>query len=547
MSFASTFRLLLAALWAATLAACAATPPQGQPSLVVFLVVDGLPQRQVLAYRDQLAPDGFARFLDRGAWFSQAFYGHAHTVTAAGHATMLTGAYPHRTGIIGNDWRDANTGAVVYNTADLTATYIGQRTDPRTDGTSPRNLKVETVGDVLRRADPRSKVIAMSGKDRGAILLAGKTGTAYMYMDDTGAFASSTYYMARHPAWVDAFNAARPADRYFKTQWLPLLPDAAYARSLPDGQPWFGRPGDRFPVTMIGQPGQAAPGPSYYSTLLPSPFIDALTLDFARAAIAGEQLGRNQVPDILALSLSGHDYVNHTWSAESRFSQDHFLRLDRMLQDFFRHLDEVVGKDNYIAVLTADHGFTPAPEYMRAQGRDAGRIVFGQVLARINAGLAQRFGPGRWAIGNSASSLLLNRQLIAQSGVDADAVAEEARRLLLAEPGIGFAYTRRELLSGSRAGDPFFAALRRAWHPDVSGEVQYAPQPNWVFSSSVATHGSPHPYDTQVPILVYGPRWVKAGRVDSAVEVVDIAPTLAHLLHVPPPSTAEGKPLPLPR
>jgi arylsulfatase A-like enzyme len=546
MSFASTLRLLLAAWLAAALAACAAVPPQIQPRVVVVLVVDGLPQRQVLAYRDQLAPDGFARFLDRGAWFSQAFYGHAHTVTAAGHAAILTGAYPHRTGIIGNEWRDQNTGAGVYNTADLAATYIGQRTDPRTDGTSPRNLKAETVGDVLRRAEPRSKVIAVSGKDRGAILLAGKAGTAYMYMDDTGAFASSTYYMARHPPWVDAFNAARPADRYFKTEWQPLLPDDAYARSLPDGQPWFGRPGERFPKTMIGEPGQAAPGPSYYSTLLPSPYIDELTLEFARDAIANEQLGRNQATDILALSLSGHDYVNHSWSAESRFSQDHFLRLDRMLQDFFRHLDQVVGKDNYVAVLTADHGFTPAPEYARAQGLDAGRIAWGPVLARVNAGLAQRFGPGRWAIGNSASSLLLNRQLIAQNGMDADTVADEARRLLLAEPGIGLAYTRRELLSGSRAGEPFFAALRKAWHPDVSGEVQYAPNPNWVFGSAGATHGSPHPADTQVPILMYGPAWVKAGRVDARVEVVDIAPTLARLLQVPPPAAAEGRPLPLP-
>ena len=52
--------------------------------------------------------------------------------------------------------------------------------------------------------------------------------------------------------------------------------------------------------------------------------------------------------------------------------------------------------------------------------------------------------------------------------------------------------------------------------------------------------------DTQVPILVYGPKWVKAGRVDSAVEVVDIAPTLARWLHVPAPSAAEGKLLPLP-
>src|SRR5690606_3271714 len=143
--------------------------------LVVFLAVDGLPQRQVLDYRDQLGPDGFRRFLDRGAWFADAHYAQAFTVTAAGHAVMLTGAYPHRTGIIGNDWRRHADGEIEYCTADTGHRYIGHPTKPR-DGTSPRNLKVETVGDVLRGRDPRSKVIGISGKDRGAILPAGHKG-----------------------------------------------------------------------------------------------------------------------------------------------------------------------------------------------------------------------------------------------------------------------------------------------------------------------------------------------------------------------------------
>jgi arylsulfatase A-like enzyme len=277
-----------------------------------------------------------------------------------------------------------------------------------------------------------------------------------------------------------------------------------------------------------------------------SPFVDALTLEFARGVIAGEQVGRDDAPDILAVSLSGHDYVNHTWSAESRFSQDHLLRLDLMLQDFLRHLDAAVGRENYIAVLTADHGFMPAPEVSRASGLDSGRIFFAQSLARMNAALAQRFGEGRWVLGNSASSLFLNKRLIEEKAVPSETIAQEARRLLLEEPGIGAAYTRGELLSASRAGAPFFEAMRRSWHVDVSGEVQYAPKPNWMFGNAGATHGSPHPYDTHVPLLVYGPKWVKPGRVDTPVEVVDIAPTLARLLHIAPPSASEGKLLPLP-
>ncbi len=547
-------RRLVAGITVALLAACSSVPlgttapptAAARPKLVVFLVVDGLPQRQVLAYRDQLAPDGFARFLDRGAWYAQARYSHSFTVTAAGHATMLTGASPHRTGIIGNDWRDPVTGAMVYNTGDISAKYIDHATKPL-DGTSPRNLKVETVGDVLRRADPRSKVIAISGKDRGAILPAGKTGVAYMYMGETGQFASTTHYMQQHPAWVTDFNGRKPADRYFKTEWKPLLPEAAYARSVPDSQPWYGARGGKLPMAM-GAATDAAPTPAFYSALQRSPFGDLLALEFARAAIAGEGLGRDEATDILAVSLSGHDYVNHAWSAESRLSHDHFLHLDRMLQDFFRDLDASVGRGNYLAVLTADHGFMPAPEMTAAKGEASGRINSSQLLSRVNAGLEKKFGEGKWLLGNSAASLLLDKRLVAQKNVDLNAVVEEARALLLAEPGINTAYTRRELESGSRAGAPFFEASRKSWHPDVSGEVQFTLKPNFMFgsSTSITTHGSPHDYDSHVPLLFWGPSWVRAGRVDTPVEVVDIAPTLARLLGVAAPAASEGKPLPFP-
>jgi predicted AlkP superfamily pyrophosphatase or phosphodiesterase len=519
---------LVLALLLASCASLAPAPPR--PKLVVFIVIDGLPQRQVTGYRDQLAPDGFARFLDRGVAFSEAHYAHAFTVTAAGHATLLTGASPARHGIIGNDWRDRVTGAEVYCTGDTAATYIGNPTRPL-DGTSPRNLEVETLGDVMKRVDPRAKVIGISGKDRGAILPAGHAGTAYMYMAGSGQFASTTYYMPSHPAWVNAFNAEKRADRYVGTEWKALLPDAAYARSLPFNQ--------------VG-PKAVLPLPlANYASLLRSPYADALSLDFARAAIAAEQLGRDDVPDLLVVSLSGHDYVNHAFSAESRFSHDHLLQLDRLLQDFFRDLDASVGRDSYRAVLSADHGFTPSPEVSKARGQEGGRIDGAKMLQQVNQRLERRFGVAKLVAGSSASALLFDKALLAQWRLDPDAVAAEARDAVAAQDGIAVAYTRRELESGSPAGAPFFAAMQRSFNRERSGDVQYAPRPGWMFGSSTATHGSPHEADTHVPILLWGPRWMKAQAVATPVQTVDIAPTLAHLLGIPAPAASEGRLLPL--
>ena len=530
------------------LAGCATidTPTSEKPRLIVFMAVDGLPQSQVVGYRDQLAPDGLRRFLDRGAWFSDARYGHAFTVTGAGHATMLTGAYPHRTGIIGNDWRDRVTGEPEYCTGDTAHAYLGHKTQ-KLDGTSPKNLMVETVGDVLKRTDPRAKVIAISGKDRGAILPAGKAGTAYMYMASTGQFASTTFYMKEHPAWVAAFHAAKPADRHFKASWTPLLPDSAYANSLPDGQPWY-NPGGKLPK-VLGE-GQDKPGPAFYGELIRTPYGDALTLDFARAAIAGEALGQDEVPDILSVSLSTHDYINHGYGPESRLSHDHVLQLDRLLEAFFRDLDRLVGKDRYVAVLTADHGFMPAPEYSKSLGRNAGRQNIPQLLAGVNAALQQKFGEAKLARGFSASGVLLDNAMIAQKKLDPTAVQNEVRRAVLAEPGVVAAFTRTELENPASlpADTPFLAQVRKTWNRERSADVQMIVKEYWLFESRrtfAATHGSPYAPDYTVPILFYGPRWVAPGRIDTTAEVVDIAPTLAKMLQVAAPAGSEGKLLPL--
>ena len=500
----------------------------GRPRLVVLFVVDGLPERQVAQYHDQLAPDGFERFFARGIWFTDAHYGYAVTETGPGHSTLLTGAYPDRTGIVANDWYDAATGKIEYCA----------------DSGSPRNLLAESLGDVLKRMDPRSKVIAVAGKDRAAILPAGREGTAYWYQPRTGHFISSSHYMREPPQWVAEFNARKPADHYFHAEWKPMLAEAAYSRSLPDGLPWYG-PGGKLPRTMGD--GKSQPDAAYYGEIEGTPFFDDLVLAFARAAIEGEALGRDEAPDILVIGLSAHDYVNHAYSAESRISHDHFLYLDRELQDFFGDLDAAVGRDNYVAVLTADHGFMPAPEYSRSLGRDAGRIHDGQVLSRLNAALTRRFGGAPWVVNMTEFGFSINATLAAEKGVPPADVAEEARKVVSAERGIAVAYTRAEMEGGSRAGAPSFDAMRRSWNPSRSPDVQFALRPYWMFSrgTTMTTHGSPYDYDTHVPLLFYGPAWIHPWRADSRVEMRDLAPTLARLLRVPAPSASEGRALDL--
>ncbi|RZL40622.1 MAG: alkaline phosphatase family protein [Rubrivivax sp.] len=548
MSLPTRRRLLGLALAAVLSTACTAPPPGAAarpqpPKLIVLVAIDGLPMRQVTGYRDQLAPDGFARFLERGRWFSEAHYGHGHTVTAAGHAVMLSGAYPQRSGIISNEWRDPATGEPVYNTGDAAYTYLDNPTAPLS-GTSPRNLKVETLGDVLRTRSPSSKVIGISGKDRGAILPAGHEGTAYMYMGETGSFSSSTYYMPALPDWVKTFNAAKPADAFFKKTWAPLLPDAAYSRSVPDGQTWqiASGNGNRLPA-VIGDK-MDGPGPRFYGGLLASPFGDELTLAFARAAVTNEKLGQRGVQDILSVSLSSHDYVNHAFGPESRLSHDHTLHLDRHLQAFFQFLDKEVGVGHYVLALTADHGFTDTPEWAASQGRDAGRFASAPSLAIVNAALAAKFGVDKLARNFSAAGLLLDDKLAAGRGLKFADVQAAAREELLKLPGVEAVFTREQLL-GSDTTTAYLDAMRKSFDPTRAAQLQIVLKPNWIHSyrPGGSSHGSPHRADTHVPLLFWGPGYVGRGEETARVEIADLAPTLAAIAGLPAPAQSQGRDL----
>ena len=552
-------RPILRSLWILlVLTACAAVPsvdatvPGGTPlpKLLLVVLVDGLPQEQLTRNHDLLGPNGLRRLMDRGAWFSDAHQAHAFTVTAVGHASVFTGAHPYQTGIIGNEWRTRD-GRQVYNTADPAHRYLDGTEAGPGDGVSPKLLQASTLGDELRYAtNNASRVFAVAGKDRGAILPAGKTGTAYMYSSKTGRFTSTSYYMPAHPAWWERYYAGNPQHQWFHQRWDPLLDADAYRRSLPDGQPWstsYRKLGTRMGV-VYGL-GESAPGPLYYGTLLAGPYGDEATAEFALELVRHEGLGRNPTgaPDLLAVSFSSHDYVNHSFGPESIQSQDHLIRLDRTLARFFETIDAIVGAEHVLVVLTADHGFMNVPEYSASRGFDAGRIDPGEVRGAVNAAAEKRYGIPKVATQHMTGGFTLDYAAIDAKGLSREEVESFVARATLEQPGIGFTFTRTQLERGSMPSHRVATLVQRAWHRQMAVDVVVVPRPFFYFQSrstaspSACSHGTPYTYDTNVPLMIHGARWVKPGRYGQYAESVDIAPTLAHLLNVRPPSGSEGK------
>ncbi len=522
-----------------------AAPDPAPPKLVVVLVVDGLPSEQVQRYRDQFGQGGLRRLLDQGASYSNAHQAHGITVTAVGHSAVLTGAYPYQHGIVGNGWVDPVTHKQMYCTEDTAHTYLGETTRPA-DSTSPANLRVDTLGDQLRYASGnRAKVITVAGKDRGAILLGGKTGTAYMYIDGSGNFASSTYYMQSYPAWVQQYRAARPQDRYYGRSWTPLLADAAYAGDAgPELYPASATFPRQFPIPATSAAGK--PDAEFYQRLKTGPFLDELTLDFARAAVEGENLGRNPagVPDLLAVSLSAHDYVNHRYGPESKMSHDHLQRLDRMLAGFFGYLDKRLGLDNVLVVLTADHGFSNTPEFAQSRKFDARRLSGKELVASLEQHLADKYGVNKLVAAYALPNIHLDAALMAQKGLKRAEVEQVAAGFLAAQTGVAQVFTRSQFEAGALPATRTGMLMQRAWDRQRSGDLVVVTRPFWFFGGSAesgASHGTPYAYDSNVPLLLMGKRWIAPGAYGQYAEVVDIVPTLAHLLHLRPPAAAEGR------
>ena len=521
------------------------------PKLVVVVVIDGLPQEQLLKSYDLLAPNGFRRLMDKGAWFSDAHQAHAITVTAVGHATILSGAYPYQTGIIGNDWRSRD-GKFIYNTADAAHKYLDGTPTTEDDGVSPKNLQVSMLGDELRYATNNAgRIFSVSGKDRGAILMAGKTGTAYMLSKKTGRFTSTSYYMNKHPAWWETYYEKKPQDQWFHKRWNLLLEDPkAYQRVLADGQPWAAVYNNMTSKMgyMYGL-GEITPGPIYYSMLIAGPYGDEATAEFSASLMKGESIGKNPsgATDILTVSFSSHDYINHNFGPESIQSMDHLLRLDRTLAKFFATIDAQVGRDNVLTLLTADHGFMNTPEYSTARGFDAGRVDPKALRGTVNALAEKKFGIANLAPQHMTGGWTLDYAAMDAKGVNREEVENFMARAVLEQPGMAFAFTRSQLERGTLPATRVATLVQRAWHRQFAIDLVVVQKPFYYFQSpsnspqAVCSHGSPYSYDTNVPLMVEGSKWIKAGRYGQYAETVDIAPTLAQILNVRVPSASEGK------
>ena len=508
-----------------------------RPKLVVGIVVDQMRWDYLYRFYSRYAPDGgFKRLLNQGFSCENTLIPYTPAITACGHAGIYTGSVPAIHGITGNDWWDNQRNQNMYCTQDDSVHTIGSNTE--LGKMSPRNLLVTTICDELRLATNfKSKVIGIALKDRGSILPAGHSANAaYWYDNKTGDWISSSYYMTDLPQWVKEVNAKKMVDQYYEQGWNTLYPINTYTQSTEDEKPYENKPfGIKFPYDLKKYAGKS------YGLLPVTPQGNTFTLEMSKTAVTAEQLGKHEVTDFLAISLSSPDYIGHTFGPNSIEAEDCYLRLDKDLGDFLNYLNEKIGQGNYLVFLSADHGAAHVPGFAKEHNIPAGNLNTKSIFTALNTMLKNKFKVDELVTDIANYQVYLDHYAMTKANISSKDVYKIIIDYLLNQKGIQRAFAL-ESIAETTLQSKQKEMITNGYYPNRSGDVQFLLESQWLdgFETGGTTHGAWNPYDAHIPLLWYG--WnIKQGKTNREIRMTDIAPTIAAMLHIQMPSGSIGQ------
>jgi predicted AlkP superfamily pyrophosphatase or phosphodiesterase len=517
-----------------------------QPKLVVGIVVDQMRQEYLYRFESKFGEGGFRRLMGNGFMLTNAHYNYVPTYTGPGHASIYSGTTPATHGIIGNDWWDKNLEKEVNCVNDDRYKPVG---NPEGNGdVSPWRLLSSTITDELKiSTQKKGKVVGLSIKDRGAVLPAGHLPDGAYWLDSkSGKFITSTYYKNTLPEWVDNFNNLKLADNYLNQEWRTLLPIEKYLNldDSPYERKFKGKDKPVFPYNLK----ELKKENGGYDLLSVTAFGDDLLTEFAKSALMGEQMGKDDVTDFLAISFSTPDYVGHSMGPNSVELEDTYLRLDKNLEDLLKRLDKEVGESNYVVFLTADHAVAEVPQFLKDNKVPAGNFSWSNVEAGLTEHLQKQF-PGKKVIDKITNEqVYFNHDVFSgdpkSAGIELLIASEMTVNFLQSVEGIAQVYPKSIIKQGIYNETGVKGMMVRGYNFKRSGDVLVQLEPSWIPSSypTGTTHGSAYSYDTHVPILFFG-KGIKKGKSSAYHTITDIAPTLSVMLKIKFPSGCTGQPI----
>lgn len=511
-----------------------------KPKLVIGIVIDQMRYDYLTKYANRYGKDGFNRILKNGFSLENAHLNYIPTYTAVGHTSIYTGTTPSEHGIISNNWYDKFLKKSIYCVDDTAYKTVGSNSD--NGQKSPKRLYTSTITDQLHLAqNMHGKTIGISMKDRAAILPVGSTANAAYWYDgeDYNTWITSTFYTEKLPKWVKEFNANNKADAYLNKSWETLYDIKTYTNSRNDNnifeEKLAGQKTPTFPKnlkTLRKKNGN-------FNLLKTVPAGNTFTVDFAKAAIIGENLGKSEYTDFLAISFTPTDYVGHKYGVAAVEMEDTYLRLDKDLADFFDFLDQQVGKNAYTLFLTADHAAGHVPSYLQSLKIPA-HYLKAKKLKKFLLKVTKKYFNSIELIENVSNyQIFLDKDKIESLGFEVNTVAQKLADEVVSFDKIYKAVTARTLQT-THFSSGILNALQNGYNQKLSGEVLMIPNPATLMKGKKGTsHGSGYSYDTHVPLIFYG-NGIQKGASTKRYNITDIAPTIANLLGIEAPNGTNG-------
>ncbi|CAN5718819.1 alkaline phosphatase family protein [soil metagenome] len=528
-----------------------------KPKLVVTIVIDQCRSDFLTRFEKRMRSQkggGLSYLMKNGAYFPFAKYDIMQSMTCPGHATVLTGSYPYQMGIPLNEWYDAVKKTDVYCAEDITSPIVGRDAKPE-EGMSPRRLVGSTVGDELKIAGYKSKVVTIALKDRSAIMMGGHRADLAMWVE-SGKWVSSKYYLpeGKLPAWILELNAGLEKEKGTKFSWKIAGEATGLTESVqtvkptsavnaPDGvadEPSVAKGIDRSRETIAGSTQSFA---TQYGV--------KVTTQAAIRALKEFKLGLGPTPDILAVSYSSHDMLGHEKGLQSSLMEELTMSEDESIGELLKAIDQQVGLKNVVFAFTGDHGVAPPATLMKAAKMPAGAIDVKALLGELNSSLDEKWGKsskGPWILRLKSLNLYLDPAVMADKKKDRIEVENEVKRLILkpranGEPereGIAQVFTRTDWENRKLPTGRWERQILKTFIPGKSGDVVLILKSFWVDSNAFATHLSGYNYDRSVPLIIAGGN-AHPGVYANEVEVVDLAPTLSFMLGLVAPSGSDGR------
>lgn len=519
------------------------TPQEKAPRLVVGIVVD----QMRWDYLERFAPlfksnGGFKRMMNQGFSNDNCQIGYTPSVTACGHTGIYTGTVPAVHGITGNAWYDAQLKRSVYCSEDRTVDGVGAK--GASDGKmSPRNMLTTSIADELRLATNfKGKTVGIAIKDRGAILPAGHSANgAYWFDAKSGNFITSTYYYKELPEWVAKFNTRQVPDSLSKLGWNKSIADQLYMEyATADEKVYESKP---FGANQVKMPYDLSRKENEgFSKVVGSPLGNTLTAEMAKAAVLAEELGKDAITDMLAVSFSSPDYVGHSFGPNSWEVVDNYIKLDEELGKMFDFLDATVGKGKYTAFLSADHAVAHVPVFMKENKLPGGTLDDKAAMDEMNKAIKNKFGIDKAVVSLYNYQVHFNRDLLDSVNADKKALNQFMVNYLMKKEYILNAFPTSEILT-SPMPQYMREKMANGFLYNRSGDIQMVLKSGYIDGGATGTtHGLWYSYDAHIPLLWYG-FGIKQGRSSKRVYMHDIASTVASLLKIQEPSGNIGHPI----